>query len=263
MLQSLFDCNSIHNRVRRLCAAASLTRYKLYDVSKRKEIMKTKIFLAINIVLASAIFVGDYLFLTVGGSNLKALCSSGFAIMGAANLIYALISRISNMRYAVSLSVGLVFACLGDIIIDRNFVIGAALFAIGHICYFVSYCTLYRIRKADLIISGAIFVAAGIFVLFCPLLDFPNAVMQIVCLVYALIISLMVGKAISNFVKERTVLTATVLVGSILFFFSDLMLVFDWFMGIGRIAALLCMSTYYPAECILAFSSWLNTKNSK
>ena len=80
---------------------------------------------------------------------------------------------------------------------------------------------------------------------------------------YALIISLMVGKAISNFVKERTVLTATVLVGSILFFFSDLMLVFDWFMGIGRIAALLCMSTYYPAECILAFSSWLNTKNSK
>ena len=88
--------------------------------------------------------------------------------------------------------------------------------------------------------------------------------MQIVCLVYALIISLMVGKAISNFVKERTVLTATVLVGSILFFFfSDLMLVFDWFMGIGRIAALLCMSTYSPAECILAFSSWLNTKNSK
>ncbi len=219
--------------------------------------------LTVNIILALAVFTGNYFYLTEGGLLLKGLCSSGFALMGAVNLIYAFITRAENKRYSISLAIGLIFACLGDIFLGFDFVLGASLFAIGHICYFISYCTLYPIRKADLAVSGVIFAAAGIFVLFCPLLNFPNAVMQIVCVVYALIISLMVGKAVSNFIKERNLLTATILIGSVLFFFSDLMLVFDWFMGIGRIAGLLCMSTYYPAECILAFSSWLNTKTSK
>lgn len=44
------------------------------------------------------------------------------------------------------------------------------------------------------------------------------------------------------------------MIGSILFFFSDLMLVFDWFLSMGRIAGILCMSTYYPAQCLFAFS---------
>ena len=223
----------------------------------------TKIILAVNLLLASAVFVGNYFYLTEGGLLLKGLCSSGFALMGTVNLIFAFINGVKNKRFAVSLSVGLIFACLGDIFIGFNFVLGASLFAIGHVCYFISYCTLSPIRKADLLISGGIFFAAGAFVLFCPLLTFDNVVMQIVCVVYALIISLMVGKAISNFLRERTVLTAVILVGSVLFFFSDLMLVFDWFMGIGRIAGLLCMSTYYPAECLLAFSSWIYTKISK
>ena len=78
--------------------------------------------------------------------------------------------------------------------------------------------------------------------------------MRIVCLIYALIISFMLAKAIGNFVKERNTVTIIIFVGSILFFFSDLMLVFDWFMGMGRVSGLLCMSIYYPAECLLAIS---------
>ena len=117
--------------------------------------------------------------------------------------------------------------------------------------------------RRDLLIGGVIFACVGAFVLFCPLLDFPDTVMQTVCVVYALIISLMLGKAISNFIGERNPVTAVILAGSTLFFFSDLMLVFDWFMGIGRIVGLLCMSTYYPAECLLAFSSWLYIRTNK
>jgi uncharacterized membrane protein YhhN len=113
---------------------------------------------------------------------------------------------------------------------------------------------LDRPRLPDLAIGGIIFVAAACFILFAPILHFSEGYMRIVCLVYALIISCMVGKAAGNFIRSRTLLTATLLAGCVLFFFSDLMLVFDWFAGGGRITGLLCMGTYYPAECLLAIS---------
>ena len=214
--------------------------------------------MGINLVLASLVFVGNYFYLTEGGLTLKAACSSGFALMGLINLIYALAIKAENLKFNVSMATGLVFACLGDIVLGFDFIIGAALFAIGHICYFISYCMLQRIVRRDFLIGGILFVLAGGFVLFCPLLEFPEQIMQIVCLVYALIISMMLGKAISNFYATKTILTTVILVGSVLFFFSDLMLVFDWFMGMGKIAGRLCMGTYYPAECLLGLSACLH-----
>ena len=64
----------------------------------------------------------------------------------------------------------------------------------------------------------------------------------------------MLGKAIGNFIREKNTVNGTIALASVLFFFSDLMLVFDWFAGGGRITGLLCMGTYYPAECLLAIS---------
>ena len=213
-----------------------------------------KLLLAVNLVIMAAVFVGNYLFLTVGGSEIKAVTSAGFVLMGVVNLIFALTRKQSRVAFQASLAAGLFLACLGDILIGPSFVLGAALFAAGHICFFVSYCVLDKLRPLDLVVSGGIFAAAACFILFAPILDFSEGYMQVVCLVYALIISCMVGKAIGNFVRRRTLLTATLLVGCVLFFFSDLMLVFDWFADAGRVAGLLCMGTYYPAECLLAVS---------
>lgn len=78
--------------------------------------------------------------------------------------------------------------------------------------------------------------------------------MEIVCIAYALIISLMVGKAISNYVQTKTKLSLVILVGSCLFYFSDFMLVFNVFADISEIFGVLCLSTYYPAEILLAYS---------
>ena len=43
-------------------------------------------------------------------------------------------------------------------------------------------------------------------------------------------------------------------VTSVLFFFSDLMLVFDNFTNLTFPIGILCLATYYPAQCVLAFS---------
>ena len=227
--------------------------------------MKTteKLILAASLVLMAAVFTGNYFFLTAGGSDVKALTSSGFVLMGLVNLVYALARRSYRIPYTATMAVGLLLACLGDILIGPSFVLGASLFAAGHICFFVSYCTLDRVRPLDMAIGGGIFAAAASFVLFAPILHFSAGYMQMVCLVYSLIISLMVGKAAGNLIRARTPVTVLVLAGSVLFFFSDLMLVFDWFADGGRITGLLCMGTYYPAECLLAISGFAAAVSGK
>ena len=73
-------------------------------------------------------------------------------------------------------------------------------------------------------------------------------------MIYALIISLMLGKAAGNFIHEKSISAGIIAFASLLFFFSDLMLVFDWFIGLWSWTDNACMGTYYPALCLLAFS---------
>ena len=216
-----------------------------------------KIIGIINALLVAAIFVGNYFYLTEGGLLLKGLCSGAFALIGLVNLCYALLKKEKDLRYPAAMAVGLVLAMLGDIFIGKNFVLGAGLFALGHVCYVIAYCFMMELRRRDLIFGGVIFLGAACFILFAPVLSFSAVYMRWVCFVYALIISMMVGKALSNVTREQTVVTIVLAVGSVLFFRSDLMLVFDWFTAAGSWTGKVCMATYYPAQCLLAVSSYL------
>lgn len=211
----------------------------------------------LNLLLMAAVFVGNYFYFTVGGLTIKALCSAGFALIGLVNLFYTAKTDRKGLGFAVPMAVGLILAMLGDIVISDSFILGAVLFAGGHVGYYIAQCVLLKVQKRDLLPSAVLFAGAGAFLLFCPLLSFPDRTIQGMCLAYALIISLMAGKAVADFLREKNEVTAVLAVGCLLFFFSDLMLVFDWFMDMGRIAGVLCMSTYYPAECLLAFSVYL------
>ena len=157
------------------------------------------------------------------------------------------------------MSIGLILAFLGDVLIGYDFIVGAGTFALGHICFVVAYCFLQKMRKPDYALGGALFLGCLIFLLFCPLLKFEIAVFRFVCIAYALIISTMLGKALGNFIHERTPVNGTIAIASCLFFFSDLMLVFDWFIGLWSWTDHACMGTYYPALCLLALSMFLKT----
>ena len=165
--------------------------------------MKTKkVFLVLNIIFLIAIVIGNILYFTVGGTKTEtSLC---FATLGLINLAYAVLRKTKNIKVPVAMAVGLVLAMLGDITIDGNFVVGAGLFALGHIGFFVAYCLGGKFGKWDAILSTALFSGAGCFVLFSPILTFDVPVFKWVCLAYALIISLMVGKAVGNLIREKT-----------------------------------------------------------
>ena len=223
-----------------------------------------KLLLAINGLVIATIFVINYFYQSNGFDfTLKCVCSGSFVLLGLVNLGYALKTKQGNTKFYVGMSAGLVLAFLGDYLIGKDFIVGAATFALGHICFVVAYCFMQKMQKLDYAISGTLFLGCLIFLLFCPLLTFEVSIFRIVCIVYALIISTMLGKAVGNFVREKTLVNGTIAIASVLFFFSDLMLVFDWFIGLWNWTDHACMGTYYPALCFLALSMCIKIIKNK
>ena len=220
--------------------------------------------LAVNALMISAIFIMNYFYQSNGFDfTLKCICSGSFALLGIINLCYALFTKQKDKKFYVGMAFGLFLAFLGDVLIGYDFIVGAATFALGHVCFVIAYCFMQKMQKLDYLLSGVLFAGCLIFLLFCPLLNFEVAIFRVVCIVYALIISTMLGKALGNFIREKNLVNGTIAVASILFFFSDLMLVFDWFIGLWSWTDHACMGTYYPALCFLALAMFLNTKNLK
>ena len=203
---------------------------------------------AITITVAAVAFI-----LYRNGAVSKGVASFGFVLIGIVNLIYALQCKKQALRFPSLMASGLLFCMLGDVVIDLNFIIGAAIFALGHVFYCVAYTGLDRFKAKDLIPICLFFTASTLLITLAPIFHFDSPVLQIVCIVYALIISCMVGKAIMNCIDKPNIARSIMLIGSCLFFFSDLMLVFDWFAGVS-IAGPICLGTYYPAQYLLAFS---------
>lgn len=224
-------------------------------------ILKNKILLFTNLLFISAVSILNVFYqLKDFNYTLKCITSFLFATLGIINLIYAKKTNLNNTSFYTFQVIALILAMLGDILININFIVGAATFALGHIVFIFAYNTLIKLRAKDILFGTLLFIGAGAFILFYPRFDFGGIIMKIVCLVYALIISFMLGKALGNFFLKKNAVNTTILLGSILFFFSDLMLALGRFTDLDSWTSHACMGTYYPALCLLAFAMHLKIR---
>lgn len=220
--------------------------------------MKNKALFWVNLLVISLVFILNYFYQKAGFDfYLKCVCSFLFALLGVCNLSYALMAEAANKKFYIAMSVGLVLAFLGDVLIVYNFIIGAAVFALAHVLFIVAYICLQKIKLPDFIVSFAIFAGTTVFLLLYPLFNFGSSAIKIVCVIYAFVISGMLGKAICNFVYQKSSITFIIAFASFLFFFSDFMLVLSRFVSLWSWTNNACMATYYPAVCLLAFSMFL------
>ena len=214
----------------------------------------------INMILFTLILIGTVVYQIVGGKVVQLSTSSIFVLMGIVNLFFAIKYRKRNLKFYFVMAIGLFLCMMGDAMLRVDFVIGAATFACGHISFLVSYYFLQKARKYDFIFGGILFALVGSFIAFCPLLVFTDSYMKWVSLAYALIISMMVGKAVSNYLADKTKPRLFMAIGSSMFFFSDFMLLCNWFMETGSITRKLCMITYFPALGVLALGMLASLK---
>lgn len=213
-----------------------------------------KCVISLNIIFTILILIGDIFYINFDYLVIKGITSAGFVLLGIINLVYLIKNKNNNLNFGILMLIGLIFAMCGDIFLNINFISGAVLFAIGHIFYFASYCSIIKFKILDLIVGIIIFIPACIFIIFAPIFEFDGNIIKWVCVIYALIISCMTGKSICNFIKQKNILNMLLMIGSILFCFSDLMLLLDVFANLNSVVGILCLATYYPAQIILAHS---------
>lgn len=212
----------------------------------------------VNILLLAVNLILMVVYRLRGGLLLKGITSSGFAVLGILNLC-SLQHRGKNTTFAKWLAAALVLSVAADVALNVEFLVGAVLFALGHVLYGAAYCALDTFRKQDVIPIAAM-AAVSLLVVNSPVFRSGDSLMTVLVNVYALVISFMTGKAISNFLKKRGTVRGLLASGSLLFWFSDLMLAWELFAGGGYLADTLCLFTYFPGQSILAHSLYHYSK---
>lgn len=218
-----------------------------------------KVFVWVNFILTALVLGGAVLYIAKGGLLTKGITSIGFVLIGVLNLLYALKNQ-RDFNFPIVMLAGLFLCMLGDIAINLNFIVGAVIFAAGHVFYFAAYCLRTGFRGLSAIFGGVILAFSASILLFVPVFKF-DMLTRTVCLIYAIIISFMLGNALNGYVKEKNPQSLLIAVGSALFYFSDLMLVFDKFADVPHIMGILCIASYYPAQCLLTYSVYFSAKN--
>ena len=158
---------------------------------------KQRIYFIVNIIFSILIYVHNYYYQYNNFNfKLKCLTSILFAVLAIINTTYFIGTKkdIKELKFPIFMTLGAIFCFLGDAFIHANFVAGVVLFALGHVFYVCGYFMLQKFTKLDLMIGGGIGLLTGGFVAICPLLYFEAPVLQIACVVYAFILSFMVGK---------------------------------------------------------------------
>ena len=82
--------------------------------------------------------------------------------------------------------------------------------------------------------------------------DFGSVMMKIIGISYAVIICIMTGKAIMNFIRIKNRFNLILALGSVLFLISDIMLLMAYFSKIDFPFSNFCLALYYPGQCLIA-----------
>ena len=215
-----------------------------------------------NILLFIATILCLVIYDILGGLWLKGFTSSWFVALGVTNMVFARKAAIADRRIPRWVLAGLILGMMADVLLGLSFLLGVVSFALGHACYLTAFFKLEKPCRRDLFcaVPG---MAATLILCFCtPFIRVEDPVMRIFLGVYALILGTMLGKALSNFLAEKSTFRAVMLLGAFLFWFSDIMLGIDMFGRPSRLTWILCSYNYWPAQAITAHAMyhWVTEK---
>lgn len=230
--------------------------------------MKRRITLAINLLLGVAICIATYRYFHYSRYRIPGLSNLGMkGVTGGIFVLCCLLNvlfypRGARAAYRWVLLLGQILACSGDIGLGFDFVTGALLFAAGHVGYYAAFCLLDRPRWRDLPLMAAVFLVSYLVV---TSDGFRLGGRKMIVMFYAVVISCMLGKALSLMFARQvpSALRVNAAVGAVMFYVSDLMLAINMFGGGGRVYGAWCLALYFPGEWVLALSAWMSAGKKK
>ncbi|GMW00091.1 MAG: hypothetical protein AMXMBFR84_12290 [Candidatus Hydrogenedentota bacterium] len=158
-----------------------------------------------------------------------------------------------HSRYGLAIFAGLFFSWWGDYFLigsgDGRFLAGLVSFFLAHVVYCIAYGLRGANWKRSIIPMGALLIPGG-FVLRWLWPGIP-ADMRIPVIAYMIVISLMVALAIGTTGKSGS---ALIILGAILFYFSDIFVARARFVESGPINSLIGLPLYFGGQVLLALS---------
>lgn len=186
---------------------------------------------------------------------MKTVCSLSFVIL---SFLYALShNNVQEYKYVGS---GFLLCFLGDIVLGifnshknkKYFIVGAGLFLLAHVSFIIGLSIICPMKAAELI-------APVLVLIFTYLLLRTNKfvlvnTLRLVIYVYSVFVSLLMAHGISMFIQLQTLNALLVMLGGILFFISDTLIVFLYFHRKRRWSTHgWNLATYYVAIALLIF----------
>ena len=225
----------------------------------------------VNILFIIPIMIFDTLFFNgmgpFKGDLFKAIGSFLFVLENLFNILYCKkVYNNKNNKFVWFLLAAQFVIFVADIVLEIDFMIGAIVFALGHIGLIISFYNLEKFKVRDIVCMALV---AGIGVTVLTLYPFNFGGMKLVLYAYAVIIGCMLGKALSNVLSNTNrPLKLTIFLGVLLFYLSDMSLLFCRFGGVGELKRLFlafCLYLYYPSNIVLAIGAGVSviTGNSK
>ena len=221
---------------------------------------KNKVELLINVISFLFLFTYAVLFFVTLNPVFRKITNVIIVLVAVFNLIYYFFRFKKIKVYQVVLLVGIIFSCLADGLLNLDFKVFLTLFLTGHLMYIVAFYSVKKFHYLDIIFSLIIFVFSASIILFVPIFNFYQDYIKYLCLIYALVLSVVVGKSFSNLILNKKPLTIVMFIGSIMFYISDFVLLFNMFATHNIILDVLCLSIYYPS--VMIFSNSLLCTNS-
>jgi uncharacterized membrane protein YhhN len=162
-----------------------------------------------------------------------------------------------NRTYSVGVLIGLALSLGGDVALmlsdRRAFMAGLGLFLLAHVAYAVTFTALSGFRAPD-VFTALVLLIAGVG--FYALIGRGLGTMKLPVLLYMLIISLMVNRAMSTLWSPviHNVPAWMIMVGAVSFYISDIMLALDRFWRPWKYTRL-SLAFYYGGQLLIALSA--------
>lgn len=163
-----------------------------------------------------------------------------------------------NLTFGVGVLIGLVFSFGGDVALmfqenRKAFMAGLVLFLLAHVAYTAVFTALGRFSAWDAL-SAAVLLAAG--VVFYRLIRPNLGTMRVPVILYMLVISLMVNRAVSTLVSPAfgSGQAAMVAIGAVLFYVSDVILAAARFWRPFRYHRV-SLAFYYCGQLLIALAA--------
>lgn len=233
--------------------------------TKQNDFSQNKNLLIANGIFAFCLFVLTILFLSTSASLYLTRSVLGAIVISCAVYNFIVSRKMSGLcgkqiAFSILVTIAIVFNIVSDILFVSNFALGASFIAASRICLVSAIIVLSGFGLRDSIISVIIFALC--FLIITLNKNFVFYGYNILIFSFIAVISLMVGKSVSNCFRVNNKLVYSFIVAGVAFLFlSDLLQIYYLFAGEIKALNILSVAFYYPAMFVLALSIFVVNQN--